>query len=378
MSELWTDYWSRFQTFLEAHAVPESRQAKVFLTNQSAVSYKLIHNMARQLTPPQDINSLALHDIAEFMKDQYHPKRFIVRERYKFWSDMKRKPGETIQELVARIRQDAVTCDFASITKPLNEAMRTRFMYSVDNEAVLKALFKIKDDELSFSKAIEVAMDIEDAAKCAKETVYGEKMSNVDKIRQFPNSHSSKADMSKVKSKNSSAKQKSHQDFPRGTCGRCGSTTHVGKDCKFRNAECRFCKKTGHIEKVCLQKQKSGVRRIETLSHVTRTGTVPQLRLEVQIRNKKIDFEIDTGSSANFISSEVWHRIGRPSVEKVQETYQSASKHKLPVLGSLNLNMKGSDSSPISIKFIMADVPDLNILGEMLFVSSIFQWMIFY
>ena len=65
-----------------------------------------------------------------------------------------------------------------------------------------------------------------------------------------------------------------------------------------------------------------------------------------------------------FISSEVWHRIGRPSIEKVQETYQLASKHKLPVLGSLNLNTKGSDSSPISIKFIEADVPDLNILGR--------------
>ena len=207
-------------------------------------------------------------------------------------------------------------------------------------------------------------MDTEDAAKCAKETVYGDKMFNVDKIRHLPNLHSSKADTSKVKSKNSSAKRKSHQDFPHGTCGRCGSTKHIGKDCKFRNAECQFCMKTGHIEKVCLQKQKSGARRIETLSHVTKTGAVPQLRLEVQIRNKKINFEIDTGSSANFISSEVWHRIGQLSIEKVQEMYQSASKHKLPVLGSLNLNIKGSDSSPITNKFILADVPDLNILGR--------------
>ena len=49
-------------------------------------------------------------------------------------------------------------------------------MCSVDKKAGLKALFKIKDDELSFSKAIEVAMDIEYVAKCAKETVYGEKI----------------------------------------------------------------------------------------------------------------------------------------------------------------------------------------------------------
>ena len=54
--------------------------------------------------------------------------------------------------------------------------MMNRFMCSVDNKAGLKALFKIKDDELSFAKDIEVAMDIEYVAKCAKETVYGEKI----------------------------------------------------------------------------------------------------------------------------------------------------------------------------------------------------------
>jgi len=46
---------------------------------------------------------------------------------------MKRRLGETIQELTARIRQDASTCDFPSITDPLDEALRTRFIYSVTN-----------------------------------------------------------------------------------------------------------------------------------------------------------------------------------------------------------------------------------------------------
>ena len=45
----------------------------------------------------------------------------------------------------------------------------------MNNEAVLKALFKIKEDELTFAKAVQVAFETEDAAKVAKETVYGAK-----------------------------------------------------------------------------------------------------------------------------------------------------------------------------------------------------------
>jgi len=44
----------------------------------------------------------------------------------------------------------------------------------VNNEAVLKALFKMKADELDFTTAIRVAIQNEDAAKVAKETVYGQ------------------------------------------------------------------------------------------------------------------------------------------------------------------------------------------------------------
>ena len=46
-------------------------------------------------------------------------------------------------------------------------------MCSVNNEAVLKALFKVKDSELTFTKAISVAVEIEGAAKVAEETMYG-------------------------------------------------------------------------------------------------------------------------------------------------------------------------------------------------------------
>jgi len=153
-SELWKDYWSRFLTFTRAHAVPDDTQAQVFLTNQSSTVYKLLSNLAAQETAPREINDLTMDQIVAYMKVQFDPTRFVVRERFKFWTSMQRRPGASIQELAARIRQAAAMCDFASIADPLDEALRTRFICSVNNEAVLMALFKMKADELDFPTAV--------------------------------------------------------------------------------------------------------------------------------------------------------------------------------------------------------------------------------
>ena len=111
-SELWLDYLERFRTLLTANSIPREKEAQVFLTNQTTVTYKLLSNLAAQQSPAKSVNDLSIDDIQRFMGEQFDPRRFVVRERYKFCSDVKRKRGETLQELVARIRQDAVTCDF--------------------------------------------------------------------------------------------------------------------------------------------------------------------------------------------------------------------------------------------------------------------------
>ena len=173
-SELWTDYLARFRTFVTANSIPDNKQAQIFLTNQSNSVYKMLSNLAAQQQPVKSIHELTINDIQTFMAEQFDPKRFVVRERFKFWSDMKRKPGETIPELASRIRQDAATCDFQSIKDPLDEALRTKFICSVDNEAVLKTL--------KFSNAIRVAQEVEEAAKVAKETVHGQPSTSVQKV----------------------------------------------------------------------------------------------------------------------------------------------------------------------------------------------------
>ena len=116
--------------------MPEERKAHVFVTNQFSIVYKMLSHFATQESPANEINDLIMDEIVAYMNHQFGPRRFVVWERYKFYSDMQRKPGETISELTARIRQDAATWDFASIRNPLDETLRTRFICSMDNEAV--------------------------------------------------------------------------------------------------------------------------------------------------------------------------------------------------------------------------------------------------
>ena len=130
-AELWKDYQARFSTFAGAHSISKEKLAQVFLTNQTTENYKLLGTLAEQQTPPKEVNTLTMDDIVKFMDEQFDPMRFTVRERFKFWSDMKRKPGETLHELAACIRQDAATCHFTFIKDPQDEALRTRFICSV-------------------------------------------------------------------------------------------------------------------------------------------------------------------------------------------------------------------------------------------------------
>ena len=54
--------------------------------------------------PSRNVNELVIEQIVAHMESTFNPTTF-VRERYKFWTNCRRNPGETILELATRIRQ---------------------------------------------------------------------------------------------------------------------------------------------------------------------------------------------------------------------------------------------------------------------------------
>ena len=273
-TELWSDYWARFHTFTGAHSIQPNKTEQVFLTNQTSVIYKLLRSYAKQLSPSTSINELSMKQITEYMKEQFEPTMYIVRERHNFWFDMTRKLGETIHELAARIRQDAVTCEFAAIKDPQDEALRTCLLCSVNNEAVLKATFRVKDEELTFAKAVAIANETEDASRVAKETVYGPTKSEIHKIHDSNHSTKSTAQNSALKTTTCTGSAKF--PFPKGTCWSCDKTTHTVEECSQSGSICDYCQNTGHIEAACLQKR---------LALSTHRGVLLQCRLPFGIKS---------------------------------------------------------------------------------------------
>ena len=347
-SELWTDYLARFRTFVTANSIPDNKQAQIFLTNQSNSVYKMLSNLAAQQQPVKSIHELTMNDIQTFMAEQFDPKRFVVRERFKFWSDMKRKPGETIPELASRIRQDAATCDFQSIKDPLDEALRTKFICSVDNEAVLKTLFKLKDDELKFSNAIRVAQEVEEAAKVAKETVHGQPSTSVQKVYH-------------AKSKTSKTQEK------KTACFRCGNSGHFSKTCPHIKAICSFCKKTGHLQSVCMSRLRDSklVKQQMKLVHKIQCSVSP-IYQTIRLNDHRIKFEIDSGASDTFCCEATWQTLGKPILQPVSVQYQVAEGSPLPVVGQFQSTASIDGKSPdVTFPVIVTKVPNLNLLGRL-------------
>ena len=104
-------------------------------------------------------------------------------------------------------------------------------------------------------------------------------------------------------------------------CYPCGGT-HLPKDCYFKDAECHFCKKRGHIAKVCRTKIKAEGHRHPHKTHQLttedeETETETEIYSLYKMANNKVSepimvtvianqaaltMEVDTGASASVIS----------------------------------------------------------------------------
>ena len=192
----------------------------------------------------------------EALNSHYKPQVVVIYERFKFYS-RNQETNENISNYVAAIKSNASTCEFGA---NLEEMLRDRFVMGLRDQATQRALLTTKD--LTFTMAVELASAREAAAKDVK--AFGAHSSNnatqsVNTVK-YQNHKSNTSGNKHLGKKSNNTSTQSNQKVESGNltkptkpCSGCGSL-HWKRHCPFKAAECRKCKKVGHIAKVCFTK----------------------------------------------------------------------------------------------------------------------------
>ena len=110
-----------------------------------------------------------------------------------------------------------------------------------------------------------------------------------------------------------------------------------------------------------LQKQKG--QPLKMLKTVRGSPSKPLTQLFF-LAGKEVGLEMDTGSRDNFISIDIWHKIGRPKMSPTQNEYKCASNQSLLTLGVISVltSLKKLEKSK-PIKFIVTRY-QLHVIGR--------------
>ena len=91
--------------------------------------------------------------------------------------------------------------------------------------------------------------------------------------------------------------------------------------------------------------------------------SVPKLKVVIAVNDTKVSVELDTATTASFLSLQEWQRLGKPQLCKTLCKFQSASKHELPVRVSFEATTIYRNCTTSHI-FMVTEVPGLNLLGR--------------
>ena len=162
-------------------------------------------------------------------------------------------------------------------------------------------------------------------------------------------------------------------------CHRCGGR-HEPSTCPFKQYDCHFCKKKGHLARVCRKKSRSSPERAHhvggeetsdegeynTMFHVS-SGKVKPLYVTVTVNGNPLSTEIDTGTSVSIASQNTLESIrnGEATLELEESTVklQTYTGQQIEVCGSVVVQVTHNGQTA-SLPLIITSGNEPTLLGR--------------
>ena len=108
--------------------------------------------------------------------------------------------------------------------------------------------------------------------------------------------------------------QRTNKVFSPNPCSGCG-VLHWFEDCTFRNKKCSICNRVGHKSSHCRSKNKI-ISSIEDRRLDEPDNANARKFVHVEMLNKSVKLQLDSGSDLTIINLQTWKKLGRPTMIK--------------------------------------------------------------
>ncbi|XP_061392860.1 uncharacterized protein LOC133328309 [Musca vetustissima] len=292
----WNRWVKRFETAMAIFGTSETMKAKYLLHFMGTEAYNKLCDKALPLIPEE----LQYDNICELLEKHYNPKPNEIFLNFKFHS-RKQEPTESAAEYLVALRHLATGCGFGEY---LDKALRNQFVYGIGNRKIQGRL--LEKDDLTLDDAIHLANMFEQAEKGFQE------MNKQQEAVDMVNMRKTREREKRVRETEQRARSKQNTN-----CDRCGSSEHNSNDCRHINSVCNFCRKRGHLRRVCF-KARSTMKQIsdgevsgkedseQEVCKMESNGQSSSIRDKIlctlEVNDRNITFEVDTGAPVTIIS----------------------------------------------------------------------------
>lgn len=248
--EEWSEYAERLVHYFTANDINSAAKRRAILLNAvGATTYRLLKTLAS----PLQVTDLTFEQLVTRAKSHFNPKPSPIVKRYEF-NTRRQDEGETVSTFVAGLRKIAEYCEYGVV---LSDMLRDRVVCGIRDKSVQRRL--LWETELTFDKALEIALAAETADKdskrltdCDQDSTPGQtqirgKITGTDTTPVYKlNSGEKRYPPARPGDANKSSAREQE-------CYRCGGRHHPSR-CTFLEYKCHFCKRKGHLAKMCRKK----------------------------------------------------------------------------------------------------------------------------
>lgn len=317
--EEWAEYAERLDSYFLANDLKDPVKKRAILVNAvGPKTYRLI----KTLCLPEKPQDHSFEEIVKRVKTHFHPKPSAIMRRYDF-NERKQKPGESVAEFLAAIREIADDCEYGTV---LEDMLRDRLVFSIADKRVRNRY--LRETKLSYVDARDMALAAEAADKDAKQIQAGQDRDDSSPQRSsFPTAGSGHAHegvpVSRVDRHPSRRSGKGSPRRPHPTSYTPGESKHEASTCRYREYECRYCRKKGHLAAVCRKKAREAApertNRVdaslsddEVYTMYTINGrdrmTKP-FEVALTLNGVRTTMEVDTGAAVSIVSEKLFKTL---------------------------------------------------------------------